>query len=124
MGTANRNHCNLCLWSKHVDDKKGDRGAMCQAAMRPIGLTFRIESTGRLGEIMLIHDCSGCSKISINRIAADDIDAEILQIFSSSWLMPQRLVRQILGQGIRLALRTDAQEIRKQLFGQTATENR
>ena len=29
MGTKNRNHCNLCLWSKHVDEAKGDRRADC-----------------------------------------------------------------------------------------------
>jgi hypothetical protein len=40
MGTNNRNHCNICLWSRHVDNKPGDRRAMCHAGMKPIGLYF------------------------------------------------------------------------------------
>lgn len=85
MGTANRSHCNICLWSRHADRKPGDRLANCMNGMKPIGLTFRIENNaGRLGEIMLIHKCTACDKASINRIAADDLEASILQVFYDS----------------------------------------
>ena len=117
MGTANRNHCNLCLWSRHVDEKKGDRRATCQAGMRPIGLTFRIESQDRRGEIMLIHACAGCAKLSINRIAADDLDTEIVGVFNASLSMDESLRRKVLGQGIVPALRMDSREIQRQLYG-------
>jgi len=35
--------------------------------MEPIGLTFK-----RDGEIMIVHKCLGCGKLSPNRIAGDD----------------------------------------------------
>jgi hypothetical protein len=117
MGTHNRNHCNICLWSRHVDEKKGDRRAACQAGMQPVGLTFRIESKYRRGEIMLIHACAGCPKISINRIAADDLDSEIVSVFNASHNMGDGLRRKILGQGIVPAIRSDYRDIQRQLYG-------
>lgn len=117
MGTANRNHCNICLWSKHVDTKKGDRRADCQAGMRPIGLTFRIEDATTKGEIMLIHDCQGCDKISINRIAADDAEHVILSIFEASLeLLDERRFALELAH-IYVAGLQDKQAIYDQLFG-------
>jgi hypothetical protein len=107
----------MCLWSRHVDEKKGDRRAVCQAGMRPVGLTFRIESQDRFGEIMLIHACSGCPKVSINRIAADDLDSEIVGVFNASLHMDGALKSKVLGQGILPALRPDAREIQRQLYG-------
>ncbi len=35
--------------------------------MEPIGLTLKKD-----GELMIVHKCLGCSKISRNRIAGDD----------------------------------------------------
>ena len=117
MGTANRNHCNMCLWSRHVDEKKGDRKALCQARMQPIGLTFRIESHDRMGEIMLIHVCSGCPKISINRIAADDLDSEIMAVFRRSFELNTALKQRVLGSGVSFALKSDTRVIMTQLYG-------
>jgi hypothetical protein len=117
MGTANRNHCNLCLWSKHVDEKKGDRLSLCQARMRPIGLTFRIEGALRRREIMLIHDCAGCGKLSINRIAADDTSDNILSIFEASLKLGVDLWYRIQHGGILRAMEADREEILTQLFG-------
>lgn len=94
MGTAHRNHCPYCLWSKHVDDRKvGDRKSQCQKPMKPIGLTFKWEGVDkynnlREGELMLIHECTGCGKISINRIAADDNEETILKVFDESQKLP------------------------------------
>jgi len=68
IGTANRNHCNSCLWSKHVDEQKGDRRAVCEGGMRPIGLTFKQEGWGRQGEIMIIHECAGCAKFQLTEL--------------------------------------------------------
>jgi hypothetical protein len=87
MGTANRNHCLFCLWSKHVDLKiSGDRKSKCQALMKPIGLTFKQEGIDKYGqpkqgELMLVHQCLGCKKISINRIAGDDKPESIIALF-------------------------------------------
>ncbi len=76
-GVNNRNHCPYCLWSCHLDlYAAGDRLSACKAPMRPIGLTMK---TGRnkyqresRGELMLVHQCTDCGTLSINRIAADD----------------------------------------------------
>lgn len=78
IGTNNRNHCPACLWSKHVDGKvAGDRAASCHGGMKPVGLTVKQVGKDkygkpRQGELMLIHICTKCGKISINRLAGDD----------------------------------------------------
>jgi len=68
-GTAHRNHCPTCLWSRHVDDKPGDRAAAdeCGASMEPIAVCVRGS-----GEWVLVHRCSGCGTLHLNRTAGDD----------------------------------------------------
>lgn len=116
MGTVNRNHCNGCLWSKHVDEAKGDRRASCLGGMRPIGLTFKHEGYSRQGEIMLVHECSTCRKVSINRIAGDDNNDGIIAVFNGSLSdcdLPSRLNKI----GVRLLGLSDGGEVRIQLYG-------
>lgn len=117
MGTKNRNHCNLCLWSKHVDDKKGDRNSACQSDMEPVGLTMKREGFSRWGELMLIHLCGGCNKISINRIAADDSSDEILQIFENSQNLDKEMFKMLENNNIHLLKQEDREEIKILLFG-------
>ena len=66
-GGLQRNHCPDCLWSLHVDLKKGDRRCGCRSDMEPIGIWVK-----RSGEWALIHRCTKCGLIRSNRIAADD----------------------------------------------------
>ena len=67
-GTQHRNHCPNCLWSLHVDDEvPGDRAADCAGSMEPIGVSVRDD-----GEWALIHRCTACSTVHVNRIAGDD----------------------------------------------------
>jgi len=67
-GTAHRNHCPNCLWSRHLDgDVPGDRAAECGASMEPIAVTAR-----RDGEWLLVHRCLGCDELHLNRSAGDD----------------------------------------------------
>jgi hypothetical protein len=67
-GTAHRNHCPNCLWSRHLDDDTpGDRDARCGALMEPIAITVRGD-----GEWVLIHRCGGCGELHLNRSAGDD----------------------------------------------------
>lgn len=66
-GTAHRNHCPSCLWSRHVDVVPGDRASDCGASMEPIAITVRKD-----GEWVLIHRCLGCGELDSNRIAGDD----------------------------------------------------
>lgn len=117
IGTRNRNHCNICLWSKHVDREKGDRNSQCLSVMKPIGLTLKHEGSSRLGELMLIHLCTQCHKISINRIAADDSTDEILKVFTESQHSTPVLRKQLEDQSIVLLTEADRQEVEVQLFG-------
>jgi hypothetical protein len=116
MGTVNRNHCPSCLWSKHVDEQKGDRQAVCQAGMKPIGLTFKHEGQFKQGELMLIHECAGCSKLSINRIARDDSNDSILVVYNVS-KQASGLFIVLERHGIYLLGAEDENEIQAQLFG-------
>ncbi|MFG2072343.1 RNHCP domain-containing protein [Nonomuraea maritima] len=70
-----RNHCPVCLWSKHVDDVPGDRAAGCRGLMRP----QRIDHRGRKG-LVVVHRCVVCGFVRPNRLAddprqGDDIEA-------------------------------------------------
>jgi len=123
MGTENRNHCHCCLWSKHLDrETPGDRKSECQQGMKPIGLTFKQEGHdkyGKLkqGELMLIHECQGCDKLSINRIAADDDTNAVLEVFELSKNLDPERMEAIEQQQIRLLGENDLQQIKTQLFG-------
>jgi len=67
-GTQHRNHCPNCLWSRHVDDDvPGDRAADCAGSMEPISVSARED-----GEWALVHRCTACSTVHVNRIAGDD----------------------------------------------------
>lgn len=66
-GTRNRNHCPVCLYSRHVDVSRGDRRSRCYGMMKPIGVVSRPD-----GEKLIIHQCQGCGFVSKNRIAGDD----------------------------------------------------
>jgi hypothetical protein len=70
-----RNHCPVCLTSKHVDDVvPGDRASACGGCMQVI----RVEGTDP-DKLDLIHKCERCGKISRNRTAPDDDRNLVLQ---------------------------------------------
>ncbi len=67
-GGTYRNHCPLCLWSRHVDDEgPGDRASLCQGLMTPV----RLDQSGKKGW-MVIHECERCGKTIPNKLAPDD----------------------------------------------------
>lgn len=75
-GTAHRNHCPNCLWSRHLDDDRpGDRAADCGSLMEPIAVTVRGD-----GEWVLVHRCGGCDELHLNRTAADDNPLMLLRL--------------------------------------------
>jgi hypothetical protein len=76
MGGKHRNHCPLCLYSKHVDrSHPGDRKSDCRSLMEPIG-TFHRQN----GEQMVVHQCGGCGAERHNRVAADDNPVTLLRL--------------------------------------------
>ncbi|GAB4335546.1 MAG: hypothetical protein Kow0010_23030 [Dehalococcoidia bacterium] len=75
-GTAHRNHCPLCLWSKHVDDARpGDRASDCGSSMEPLAIAVR-----NGGEWSIVHRCAGCGELRVNRIAGDDNPLLLMQL--------------------------------------------
>ena len=97
-GTANRNHCPHCLYSKHVDLRSGDRRSGCRGLMVPIAVWVQSN-----GEWSILHRCERCGFIRSNRIAGDDNEASLLAIaarplsrlpFPLEMLMSSRLVKE------------------------------
>lgn len=125
IGTQHRNQCPYCLWSKHVDLKEdGDRQSLCHGKMEPIGLTFKQEGSDKYGkskqgELMLIHQCLKCGKISINRLAGDDDDLAILEVFEKSKKLKPETINKLAEEGVQILTEGDRQEIRTQLFGKS-----
>lgn len=62
-----RNHCNYCLYSKHVDIYPGDREETCHGMLEPIG----IEMNNRKGYV-IVYKCKKCGQIRKNKAAKDD----------------------------------------------------
>jgi len=61
-----RDHCNYCLYSKHVDINPGDRQNQCKGLLRPIGIE-KFKNTYKI-----IYKCEKCNKIHKNIMANDD----------------------------------------------------
>lgn len=122
-GVNNRNHCPYCLWSRHLDlYAAGDRLSACKAPMKPIGLTMK---TGRnkyqrnaRGELMLIHQCTECKALSINRIAADDVSEAVMAVFQESLMLGYQTHTRCQENGIVMLKLENTKIVHTQLYGQ------
>ena len=123
LGTKHRNHCPFCLWSKHVDrEKPGDRNSTCQGKMKPIGLTFKRETPDRYhpesrGELMVIHQCTKCGEVKINRLAGDDLPEAVLNVFELSVRLDPAMRERLKRKGINPLTERDEDEVKTQLYG-------
>lgn len=121
-GVNNRNHCPYCLWSCHLDwFAAGDRLSACKAPMKPIGLTmkksrnkYRLEQRG---ELMLVHECTECKALSINRIAADDEPEAIMTVFQESLTTGHQFNALYRDHGIAMLNETHINMVHTQLYG-------
>jgi hypothetical protein len=68
-----RNHCPVCLWSRHVDVKPGDRASDCMGMMQPVRMDHR---SGK--GLVIIHRCTRCAFVRANRIARDTVQEDDL----------------------------------------------
>lgn len=73
LNYSSRDHCNYCLYSKHVDINPGDRLNKCQGLLKPIGIekykdTFKI-----------VYICEKCQKKHKNIMARDDDMDKIIE---------------------------------------------
>lgn len=121
-GVNNRNHCPYCLWSRHLDLRKpGDRRSVCRGRMEPLGLTVKHTlkryQAEKQGELMLIHRCAACGKLSINRIAGDDNTILLNDLFLKSQRMEKQLLEQLTAQGILPLGPRDITLVQSQLYG-------
>ena len=90
--------------------------------MKPEGLVFKgegIDKYGKLrqGELMLVHQCLGCGKISINRIAGDDEPKAILKVFDLSQKIGGKEIKLLKERGIKLLSEKNKKDVVVQLFG-------
>jgi RNHCP domain-containing protein len=123
-GVNNRNHCPYCLWSCHLDlYVAGDRLSACKAPMKPVGLTMKMGRNkyqhDSRGELMLIHQCTECKTLSINRIAADDDSGKVMAVFQES-LMPGHEIHTLCQQyGIVMLKKEETGIVYTQLYGRS-----
>ena len=65
-GGSYRNHCPLCLFSKHVDLKPGDRANPCRGLMAATGLDCYAGKG-----FQVVHECLSCGATRVNKVAQD-----------------------------------------------------
>lgn len=66
LNYTTRDHCNHCLYSKHVDINPGDRQNPCKGLLKPIGIE-KFKNTYKI-----IYKCKKCNQIHKNIMATDD----------------------------------------------------
>ncbi len=72
-----RDHCNHCLYSKHVDLLPGDRKCNCHGLLEPIAVEKFKDS------YKIVYKCQKCALIHKNIVANDDDFNEILKIMQN-----------------------------------------
>jgi hypothetical protein len=90
--------------------------------MEPVGLTYKnIEHnpyTGRTsGELMVVHLCRNCGRISCNRIAGDDNAHTIVCLLEKQNSLTKETITRLSSHGIRLLTQDDKHEVLASLFG-------
>lgn len=61
-----RDHCPICLYSKHVDIMPGDRANSCLGLLKPIGIE-KFKDTYKI-----LYKCEKCHQLHKNIMAKDD----------------------------------------------------
>lgn len=113
--TKHRNHCPICLWSRHVDESIGDRKSTCLSSMEPLGLTIKRDG----GELMIVHRCTGCGKIGKNRTAGDDNAASVAALLESSVALDEHTTAELEAEGIEFCC--DRELVQERLWGRRGT---
>ncbi len=90
--------------------------------MKPIGLTVKKIKhnpyTDKVsGELIIVHLCLNCGKISCNRIAGDDNSHAITCLLEKSNNLSQETITKLSTYGIRLLTQDDKQEVLTSLYG-------
>jgi hypothetical protein len=89
--------------------------------MQPIGLSIKPGrnkyGSGYSGELLLVHCCSACKKLTINRIAADDTVEGLVIVLHESDALDIHTRNSLKSEGIRLLQARDEAVVTMQLVG-------
>jgi hypothetical protein len=80
--------------------------------MKPIGLACKSN-----GELMVVHLCLNCHKISGNRIAGDDNSYAVSCLLEEPGNLSEDIRSGLLNRGIRLLTQDDKQIVSDALYG-------
>jgi len=80
LGYTCRNHCPICLHSKHVDINPGDRAESCHGDLEPVS----IEIDSKKGYV-IVFKCKKCETIRKNKAAEDDNMDLIIDLSSKQY---------------------------------------
>jgi len=80
LGYTCRNHCPICLHSKHVDINPGDRAESCHGDLEPVS----IEIDSKKGYV-IVFKCKKCETIRKNKAAEDDNMDLIIELSSKQY---------------------------------------
>lgn len=78
VGTGYTNHCQQCLWSKHVDNLPGDRSNPCGGLMEPIRVDLTPDGYD------LTHHCLKCGITKRNKVVDNDNRDAIVDIIKKN----------------------------------------
>jgi len=100
----------------------GDRRSDCCARMKPMALSFKNYEvnlfTGRgSGELMIVHQCINCDKISPNRIAGDDNEYQIISLLEESLCLDENTRNKMTYLGIDVITHERKEAVLISLFG-------
>ncbi|HRY30799.1 MAG TPA: RNHCP domain-containing protein [Candidatus Paceibacterota bacterium] len=74
QGDGYTNHCQKCLWSKHVDVNPGDRAESCRGLMKPVDLV------NEGGVFYILHRCVKCGAEKRNKAQKGDDFKELINL--------------------------------------------
>lgn len=74
LNYSSRDHCPICLYSKHVDINPGDRLNGCKGLLKPISIEKFKET------FKIIYKCERCGMIHKNVVAKDDNFDELIKL--------------------------------------------
>jgi hypothetical protein len=89
--------------------------------MKPVGLTCKQTAKkyaqNSKGELMLIHQCVECGKLSINRIAADDLAENLVSVYLASLGLDLSEAKAFQESGIQALEKNQRSFVQALLFG-------
>lgn len=85
--------------------------------MKAVALTLKRSTRLGDGELMFVHVCEDCGKVSINRIAADDVNEQVLGVLRASGELEPGLRRVLAENSITPLAMADWPAVMRRLFG-------